>query len=132
MNIPNALENTALLAALTHPNHIVCRGSLGFTRLPPPRDSNYFGYIHHTTQGYIPFVLENRALRDFKYFEWQVALLCWKVWIMNASHFLQHSHHLTAITKLIVIPYIQYTAITLRNGRFRINDCRMARTHKVT
>jgi len=48
-SIPNALENTALLAALVHPNHIVCRGSLGFSRLPPPRDSNGFGYIYYQT-----------------------------------------------------------------------------------
>ena len=44
-SIPLAIENTALLAAFIHPNHIVYRGSLGFSRLPPPRDSNGFGYI---------------------------------------------------------------------------------------
>jgi len=44
MSIPFVLENTALLAALVHPNHIVCLCSWGFSRLPPPRDSNDFGY----------------------------------------------------------------------------------------
>jgi hypothetical protein len=42
--IPVILENAGMLAALTHPNHLVYLRSWGFTRLPPICISNDFGY----------------------------------------------------------------------------------------
>ena len=43
-SIPLAIENTALVAALIQPNHIVFYAH-GVPSLPPPRDHNGFWYI---------------------------------------------------------------------------------------
>ena len=43
--IPIPLEDAGVLAALTHPNHLLLVGSWGFTRLPPTHIFNGNGYI---------------------------------------------------------------------------------------
>ncbi len=38
-----------------------------------------------------------------------------------ASHLVHYTDHLSAVTKLVVIPYIKYTAVILHYGRLRID-----------
>jgi hypothetical protein len=52
--------------------------------------------------------------------------------VVHSGHFVDHSPYLTAITKLIVIPEIKYTVVTVDNSGMGIDDSCLSGPYEIT
>src|SRR5690606_14260234 len=51
--------------------------------------------------------------------------------VVDASHFVNHTNNLVAVTEFVVVPEVQNTAIAINDGGSGVHNCSFTGTHKV-